>query len=36
MSLNVLVTGAQIMDNELLLYSSCDCLLLTDHNIILF
>jgi hypothetical protein len=36
MSLNVLVSGAQIIDNKLLLYSLYDCLLLTDGNDILF
>jgi len=35
MSLNVFVSGAQITDNKLLLYSLCDCLLLTDHNDVL-
>jgi hypothetical protein len=36
MSLNVFVTGTQVMGNELLLYLLCDCLPLTDHNVILF
>jgi hypothetical protein len=32
MSLNVFVSGIQIIDNKLLLYSLSDCLLLTDRN----